>query len=647
MTSKILHIDIETYCDLDLKKVGVYAYASHPSFTILLFAYAYSDGARTCIDLTCESIPNEVIDDLTNPNVIKVAHNALFEMVCLENYFMLDIDPREWACTMVMALHQGLPGSLAQVGSVLGLEEQKMSIGTALINYFSKPCKPTKSNGNRTRNLPKHEPEKWEVFKEYCIRDVEVEQNIYERLHEFCQPSFERDVYILDKKINDTGVLIDHEFVENAVNIDYEISEGHKQELIKLTRVSNPKSAAQFKQYLKSKGYVFDKFTKDVAVQFMNEVEDKEVKKAVELKLLLSKTSVAKYDAMLRAECDDGRIRGLFQYYGANRTGRWAGRLVQLQNLPQNHMEELEMVRELVKENDREILELLYSNVPDVLSQLIRTALIPEKGKKFIVADFSAIEARVISWLANEKWRMKVFETHGKIYEASASQMFKVPIDQITKGSDLRQKGKVSELALGYGGGPNALISMGALQQGIKEDELSKLVKMWRNANPNITRLWNDIGNLAFDALESTRPVRYSKGIVMANKKGNLLLKLPSGRKLVYQKAKIIAGARGNKITYAGINQTSRKWESTDTWGGKLVENIVQAIARDCLALSMLELDKRGYKIVAHVHDEVIIEANMHNSVDEVCDIMSEPIEWAPGLILKADGYETMFYKKD
>jgi len=647
MTSKILHIDIETYCDLDLKKVGVYAYASHPSFTILLFAYAYNAYSITCIDLTRESIPNEVIEDLTNPDVIKVAHSVNFEMVCLENYFMLDIDPKEWACTMVMALHQGLPGSLAQVGSVLGLEEQKMSIGTALINYFSKPCKPTKSNGNRTRNLPKHEPEKWEAFKEYCIRDVEVEQNIYERLHEFSQPSFERDVYILDKKINDTGVLIDHEFVENAVNIDYEISEDHKQELIKLTGVSNPKSAAQFKQYLKSKGYVFDKFTKDVAVQFMEEVEDKEVKKAVELKLLLSKTSVAKYDAMLRAECDDGRIRGLFQYYGANRTGRWAGRLVQLQNLPQNHMEELEMVRELVKENDREILELLYSNVPDVLSQLIRTALIPEEGKKFIVADFSAIEARVISWLANEKWRMKVFETHGKIYEASASQMFKVPIDQITKGSDLRQKGKVSELALGYGGGPNALISMGALQQGIDENELPKLVKMWRNANPNITRLWNDIGNLAFDALESTRPVRYSKGIVMANKKGNLLLKLPSGRKLVYQKAKIIAGARGNKITYAGINQTSRKWESTDTWGGKLVENIVQAIARDCLAVSMLELDKRGYKIVAHVHDEVIIEANTNDSVEEVCNIMSEPIEWAPGLILKADGYETMFYKKD
>ena len=650
MTSfKTLHIDIETYCELDLAKVGVYAYASHPSFEILLFAYAYDNEPVKCIDLLNESIPDEVINDLTEPSVIKTAHNANFEMTCIGEYFMLDIEPGQWVCTMVMALHMGLPGSLAQLGSVLGLEEQKLSVGTLLINYFSKPCKPTKANHERSRNLPHHDMDKWETFKKYCIRDVEVEQQIFYRIGWFGQPNFEKDIYMLDQEINSRGIEIDYEFVSNAVDIDTSITNGYLDELKDITGMSNPNSTPQFKQYLKSKGVEVTSFTKALAPILMEETDDAEIKRAIQLKLLLSKTSTAKYMAMMRSDNGDHRIRGLFQYYGANRTGRWAGRLVQLQNLPQNHIEELDMVRELVKEQDVETLDLLYDSVPDVLSQLIRTAFIPKKGYKFIVADYSAIEARVIAWLAGEKWRMEVFRKNGDIYCASASQMFKVPVEKHGVNGHLRQKGKIAELALGYGGGPAALKSMGALEMGLEEKELPKLVKMWRDSNKMITRLWGDVGDAVMDAIDNPRRgVRLDNKLIgFASLKGILIIKLPSGRKLAYQGAKIVDSPKGKKIQYTGVNQTSKKYELIDTWGGKLVENIVQAIARDCLAFAMMKLNDKGYDIVGHIHDEVIIEAPADTKVEEVCSIMGEPLEWAPGLQLNADGYETPYYRKD
>lgn len=648
MTScNYLHIDIETYCELDLSRTGVYAYASHPSFEILLFAYAYNDDPVICIDLTNEIIPDNVIADLENPEVIKVAHNANFEMTCLKEYFMLDIDPRQWICTMVMALHLGLPGSLSQLGSVLDFEEQKMAVGTLLINYFSKPCKPTKSNGQRTRNFPKHDMDKWDTFKDYCIRDVEVEQKIFNSLRWFKQPDFEKDIYILDQQINSRGIQIDYDFVVNAVDIDSDITKGYLDELREITGMSNPNSTPQFKQFLKSRGLEVTSFTKTLAPVIMDETDDPEIRRAIHLKLLLSKTSTAKYEAMLRADNGDHRIRGLFQYYGANRTGRWAGRLVQLQNLPQNHMEELDMVRDLVKEHDTETLNLLYENVPDVLSQLIRTSFVAREGYKFIVADYSAIEARVIAWLANEKWRMNVFKENGDIYCASASQMFKVPVVKHGINGHLRQKGKIAELALGYGGGPAALKSMGAIDMGLEENELPKLVKMWRNSNKMITKLWRDIDEASRQAISNPTAGVGFKGLSFAMFRGNFFIFLPSGRKLCYQRPRIIESIKGPKIQYAGINQTSRKWEFTDTWGGKLTENIVQAIARDCLAFAMLRLTERGYKIVGHVHDEVIIEAPTNAKVEDVCEIMCEPVEWAPGLILNAEGYETHYYKKD
>lgn len=646
-TSKILHIDIETFCELDLTKTGVYAYASHPSFEILLFAYAWDDGPVKCIDMVNDEFPYELLEALEDPDVVKAAHNANFEMTCIGEYFMIDVDPRQWICTMVLAMQNGLPGSLNNLGSALNFEEQKMSVGTTLINYFSKPCKPTKANGQRTRNLPRHDLDKWETFIEYCIRDVEVEQKAYNCLKGFKQPEWERDIYILDQEINRRGIMIDRQFVENAVGMDTSITETYINELKEITGLSNPNSTAQFKQYLAKAGIECKSFTKKTGPELLESVEDTTIKRAVQLKLLLGKTSTAKYEAMLRADNGDHRIRGLFQYYGANRTGRWAGRLVQLQNLPQNHIEELDMVRELVKDDDIATLDLLYESVPDTLSQLIRTAFIAKEGCKFIVADYSAIEARVIAWLANEKWRQDVFKNNGDIYCASASAMFKVPVVKHGVNGHLRQKGKIAELALGYGGGPAALKSMGALEMGIDEDELPKLVKMWRNSNKRIATLWKKVGNEAIDAIYQQTIRRGVDKVLFGFKRGNLIIKLPSGRKLCYQGAKIVDTEKGPKISYKGINQVSRKWELTDTWGGKLVENIVQAIARDCLAQAMPRLRDAGYEIVAHVHDEVIIEAPVEANVDDVCSIMGAPLDWAPGLILNADGYETKYYKKD
>jgi DNA polymerase len=646
-TSKILHIDIETFCELDLTKTGVYAYASHPSFEILLFAYAWGNGPVKCTDMINGEFPYELLEALENPDVIKVAHNANFEMTCISEYFMIDVDPKQWQCTMAMAMHAGLPGSLNNLGAALKLNEQKMSVGTTLINYFSKPCKPTKANGQRTRNLPRHDTDKWDTFIEYCIRDVEVEQNVYQLLDSFKMPEWEREVYLLDQEINRRGILIDRQFVDNAVEMDSSITESYVEELRSITGLTNPNSTAQFKQYLAKAGIECKSFTKKTGPELLESVEDTTIKRAVQLKLLLGKTSTAKYEAMIRADNGDHRIKGLFQYYGANRTGRWAGRLVQLQNLPQNHLEELDMVRELVKDNDLDTLNLLYESVPDTLSQLIRTAFIAKDGCKFIVADYSAIEARVIAWLANEKWRQDVFKNNGDIYCASASAMFKVPVVKHGVNGYLRQKGKIAELALGYGGGPVALKSMGALEMGIEEDELPKLVKMWRNSNKRITALWKKVGNEAIDAIYQQSIRRGVDRVLFGFQHGNLIIKLPSGRKLCYQDAKITDTEKGPKISYKGMNQVSRKWELTDTWGGKLVENIVQAIARDCLAQAMLRLRNAGYEIVAHVHDEVIIEAPIDASLEDVCRIMGEPLDWAPGLILNAEGYVTPYYRKD
>lgn len=646
-SNRVLHIDIETYCELDLKKVGVYAYASHPSFEILLFAYAWDSDPVKCIDMISGELPLELLDALEDPNIFKVAHNAQFEMTCIGEYLMLDIDPKQWVCTMALAMHNGLPGSLDNLGKALKFDEQKMSVGTTLINYFSKPCKPTKANGQRTRNLPRHDPDKWEAFIEYCVRDVEVEQKAYMLLKDFKQPDWEREVFILDQEINRRGIMIDHELVRNAVEIDSMITQSYLDELGAITGSSNPNSTAQFKQYLNSKGLEVKSFTKKTGPELYISITDPEIKRAIQLKLLLGKTSTAKYEAMERADNGDHRIRGLFQYYGANRTGRWAGRLVQLQNLPQNHLEELDLTRELVKSNDIETLDLIYESVPDTLSQLIRTAFIAKPGCKFIVADYSAIEARVIAWLAGEKWRTEVFKRNGDIYCASASQMFKVPVEKHGINSHLRQKGKIAELALGYGGGPAALKAMGALEMGLEENELPKLVKMWRNTNKRITSLWTKVGNEATDAIYQQTVRRRVEHILFAYQKGHLIIKLPSSRKLCYRDAKIVDTEKGSKITYNGMNQVSRKWEATDTWGGKLVENIIQAISRDILAQAMLRLSSAGYAIVGHVHDEVIIEAPLGATVADVCNIMCEPVAWAPGLILNAEGYETPYYKKD
>lgn len=644
----VLHIDLETYCEINLKEAGVHAYASHPSFEILLFGYAWDDGPVTCIDMFKDDIPQDVIDALDDPKILKVAHNASFEMTCLSEYFFIDINPRQWMCTMALAMQWGLPGSLSMLGQVLGLEEQKMSVGTLLINYFSKPCKPTRANGYRTRNLPKHDQDKWETFIEYNIRDVEVEQSIYERLKGLSQPEWERNVFILDHEINKRGIMIDRKFVDNAVMMDSEISGEYLDELRSITGMSNPNSIAQFKQYLKSVGIECKSFTKKTAPAMLKDTNDSTIKRAIELKLLCSKTSTAKYKAMLTGDNGDHRIKGLFQYYGANRTGRWAGRRVQLQNLPRNSMVELDLARTLVKDGDRDTMELLFDDIPDTLKQLIRTAFIPKNGCKFIVADYSAIEARVIAWLAGEKWRQEVFKNNGDIYCASASQMFKVPVVKHGVNGHLRQKGKIAELALGYGGGPGALKSMGALEMGLEEEELARLVKMWRDSNKKITKLWRTVGDEAMTVVQHKKGKgRVGNVVSFVMERGNLVVGLPSGRRLYYQRARIAESNKGPKIQYHGVNQISRKWEIMDTWGGKLVENIVQAIARDCLAQAMLRLDRAGYVIVAHVHDEVIIEAPMDAKVEDVCMIMGESLDWAPGLILNADGYETPYYRKD
>jgi DNA polymerase len=649
----VISIDIETFSDIDLGKCGVYRYAESPSFDILLFSYSIDDGQIKLIDLASgEKLPEEIINALMDESIIKTAFNANFERVCLMKYLCrvlgkeVYLDPSSWRCSEVQAAMLGLPLHLEGVARVLQLEEQKMSEGKALIRYFCMPCKPTAANGGRTRNLPSDAPEKWEQFKAYNIRDVGVELAIRKKLEKYPIPEAEHDLYVLDQKINDRGFQADMNFVMQAITCDRQFSVAATEKAYELTGLENPNSVAQLKDWLVGRGVEVESLSKKNVQELVGETEG-EVKEALKLRLLMAKTSVRKYEALERAVCSDGRVHGLLQFYGANRTGRWAGRLVQVQNLPQNHLEDLKLARDLVKEGRFEDIELLFGNTPGVLSELIRTAFVPKEGHRFIVADFSAIEARVISWLAGEKWRLEVFASHGKIYEAAASMMFHVPIEEVTKGSPLRQKGKISELACGYGGGVGALKAMGALEMGVEEDELQGLIDNWRTANPRIVNFWWEVDKAAITAVKERTKTR-THGIIFTYQSGMLFVTLPSGRNLVYVKPKLMLNKFGREgLTYEGIGAT-KKWERIETYGPKIVENIVQATSRDLLADAMLRMDQAGFAIVAHVHDEVICEVPIgESSVEEVCSFMSRGPKWAQGLPLTADGYECEFYQKD
>ena len=645
---KTLSIDIETYSDQNLAKCGVYRYVESPVFEILLFSYSVDGAPVQIVDLTCgESIPADVVAALTDDAVIKWAFNATFERICLSRHLGYPtgdyLEPDSWCCSMVWAATMGLPLSLEGVGAVLGLEKQKLTEGKELIKYFCQPCAPTKTNGHRTRNLPAHAPDKWLAFKKYNIRDVETEMSIQARLAKYPVPDSVWDEYHLDQEINDRGVGLDMELVRQAIQMDGRSRSELTQAMKELTALDNPNSVQQMKQWLSDNGLETDTLGKK-AVTEMLKTAPPELQTVLTLRQQLAKSSVKKYQVMETAVCADGRARGMFQFYGANRTGRWAGRIIQMQNLPQNHLDDLAEARGLVRSGDFEAVEMLYEDVPDTLSQLIRTAFVPQGDRKFIVADFSAIEARVIAWLAGETWRQEVFAEGKDIYCASASQMFGVPVEKHGINGHLRQKGKIAELALGYGGSVGALKAMGALEMGLTEEELPPLVQAWRDANPNITKLWWDVDRAAMDAVRY-RYETETHGITFTCKSGMLFITLPSGRRLAYVKPKIGENQFGGDcITYEGVGGT-KKWERLNSYGPKFVENIVQATARDLLCYSMQTL--RCCSIVMHIHDEVVIEADRRMSLQAVCDQMGRTPPWADGLQLRADGYETDFYKKD
>ena len=656
----ILSIDIETYSDLDIKKVGGYKYAENCE--VLLFAYAWDDEPVQIVDLTAgEVLPDDVLGALTDNEITKCAYNAQFERTVLSHYLhRMDptasfqfLDPAGWSCTMVHTLTLGLPGSLDMASKALRLadDKAKMSVGKQLITYFCKPCKPTKVNGGRERNLPEHAPEKWTTFKEYCVRDVVAEREIRHRLSGIPVRSEEQCLWELDQCINDRGVSIDAQLVSEAIAFDADFKGRVVAHARALTGLANPASGEQLKRWIeREEGFFPTSITKDNLPELITQVQKPEVKEMLKLKQLMSKTSVKKYEAMSRARCDDGRVHGLLQFYGANRTGRWAGRLVQVQNLPRNSMAELDDARELLRSGDTVAIEMIYTHPLDVLSQLIRTAFIPRHGYRFMVADFSAIEARVIAWLAKEKWRMDVFAKGGDIYCASASKMFGVPVEKHGVNGHLRQKGKIAELALGYQGSIGALKAMGADKMGLSDEELQEIVNSWRKASPHIKQLWYDVDAAALRAVRECDVVTLHHGIALSRRKGILFIRLPSGRKLAYARPKIEIEPEFDRegLTYEGAEQTSGKWTRLRTYGGKLVENIVQAIARDCLAVAMTRLEAAGYQIVMHIHDEVVIECPADAcDLTDVCRIMVRPIDWAPGLLLTADGYITDYYKKD
>lgn len=657
-----LRLDIETYCELDLMDVGVYKYVEHPSFEILMIGYSYDDGPKEIIDLYEQDNSQRLkrlVRHLQDPEYLKKAFNANFEITALSKYFNIDLDATQWRCTMVLSLYNGLPGSLDAAAKALGLAEKKDTKGKALINYFSKPCKPTKTNGYRARNMPWDASEKWAEFKEYCMQDVVVEHAVESKISRNPVPDSEWRLWVLDQEINKTGVAVDMDIVNGAVALSEEYTTRLISEAIKLTGIENPNSLPQLKAWIEeNEGIEVTSLDKDAVKDLIQQGISNTTLRLLRIRQELGMTSVSKYLAMQRSVCADGRIRGLFRFYKANRTGRWAGALVQLQNLTKHKMKDVEAARDVVKMADLELVEMLYGNVQSLLSQLVRTALISPECYDLTVSDLSAIEARVIAWVAEELWRLEVFNGHGKIYEASATQMFKVPIETIVEGHEnhaLRAKGKVAELALGYQGGPGALRTMDKKwAASASEEELKALVIAWRAANPKIVKLWKTIEQYAMQAIRTGKTLNFKHGIAFSYQRGNLYMHLPSGRKLCYQRARIEPHPtfNGDQIIYWGEQQDQDKktkgWQKLSTYGGKLTENLIQAIARDVIAEIMLRLDERGYLITMHVHDEVVVEA-LKGSVteEEVVELMREPIAWAPGLPLNAAAFKSEYYKKD
>lgn len=642
---KKLSIDLETYSSVDLGKSGVYKYAESEDFEILLFAYSIDDGEVKVIDLASgEIIPEEILSALSDENIEKWAFNANFERVCLSRFLGKRLKPQGWYCTMIWSAYLGLPLSLEKVGEVLKLDKQKMNEGKTLIRYFSIPCKPTKTNGMRTRNLPHHDLEKWSTFKEYNKRDVETEMAIKKKLSAFPMPQSEWENYWIDQNINDRGILIDEVLVDSAIKFDEILRDKNMDRAMGLTGLENPNSPLQLKEWLNRKGLEIDSLAKkDVESALKNAEGD--IKKVLELRQELSKSSVRKYDAMKNVKGKDNRARGLIQFYGANRTGRYSGRLIQVQNLRRNNLKDLDLARSLVKNRDYETMEILYESPSDILSQLIRTAFIAKEGTRFIISDFSAIEARVLAWLAEEQWVLEAFENGEDIYCRTASRMFGVPVEKHGVNGHLRQKGKIATLACGYQGALGALKAMGGIEMGLSEDELQSIVDSWREANPNIVSLWWDIDSVVKRVVK-TRSKEGYKNLVISYEKGILFIQLPSKRRLAYPKAKIgMNRFGGESIVYEGI-VVGNKWDKTESYGGKFVENIVQAIARDILAEAMMRIENEGFNIVMHIHDEVVIESDS-SSIEEINEIMSLVPSWAPGLILDADGFESEFYKKD
>lgn len=643
---RVLHLDIETYSSAPLPKCGVYRYCDAPDFEILLLSYAFDDAPVVTVDMACgETLPDAFLHALEDANVLKIAHNAAFERVCFSKHLGHWLDPAQWRCTMVMAWYQTLPGKLADVAVALNVTEKKMEEGKDLIRYFSMPCKATKTNGGRTRNLPRHAPEKWATYKAYNAQDVETERAVYKALLHHALPEHEWALYALDQRINDRGVRVDRLLVKNAMAVDLAFSQQAFQRAQELTGLENPGSVSQLKAWLADMDMPMESLSKRI-VQEKAAGAEGIVKELLELRLELSKTSVKKYESMARCICKDGRVHGLLQFGGASRTFRWAGRLVQAQNLPQNHLPDLNLARDIVRSGDEEQLELLFGSVPNTLSELIRTAFIPRDGCRFIVADFSAIEARVLAWLAGEEWVLEEFRGKGKIYEATASRMFHIPQETIVKGHpnyEYRQKGKQATLSCGYGGGVGALKAMGAK---MPEEEMQPLVDAWRAANPNIVRFWNALGNAASEVIEKHNSVRVGK-VMVYRKEGHMLIRLPGGRDLCYLSPRFVTnrfGSRGIGYLAAGA---SGKMELQETFGGKIAENCTQAIARDLLAHAMLNLEAAGYPIVFHVHDEAVMEVPIgQGSVEEACRVMAIPPDWARDLPLRADGDEMTYYKK-
>lgn len=643
---RTLAIDIETYSDVSLPDCGVHKYVSSEQFEILLFAYSADDGDTRIVDMASgEVLPDEVLEALKDDSVIKTAYNAVFERICISKYFGLSLKPEAWRCTLVQASMLSLPLSLEGVGEALHLDKKKMGEGKELIRYFCMPCKATKTNGGRTRNLPGDAPDKWELFKTYCIRDVDVEKQIRKKLEKYPIPDREQELYCMDQRINDRGIMVDTGLVENAIACDLLYKEAATKKAYELSGLENPNSVSQLKGWLEEKGIEADSLAKKTVEELVDKT-DGDVKKMLKLRLAMSKTSVKKYEAMERSVCPDGRVHGLLQFYGANRTGRWAGRLVQIHNLPQNHMEDLELARSIVKEGRFDLIQLFYDSTPEVLSELIRTAFVAKPGCRFIVSDFSAIEARVMGYLAGEDWVMEEFYGAGKIYEQTAAKMFHIPIEEITKGSPYRARGKVASLACQYGGAEGALISMGALNF-VEEEELPGLVQSWRNANPHIVNYWYAVDAAVKAAVKKRKMTKVGK-VTVFYQSGMLKIAIPSGRILSYVRPKMTLNRFGSEsVCYEGVG-TNRKWGRIESYGAKFCENIVQAMARDILAEAMLRLEKSGFDIVCHIHDEVVLEVpEGMASVEEVNEIMAVCPKWCEGLPLKAAGFESAFYKKD